>query len=445
MSACACLSFIDEEGQPAKKRKLDNEAAVSLSPSKRSSKPPPPSPRKRKDPASGSPKPRADAACASPKKHAGPATVSPSKASRTLFKSALDRGVSSTIADANQRDGEGLILAANVCAGLRCERCARVDDAQHGVQCSQCQGYFHASCLPHGRKNVPPVRTWQCAQCRLPPFDVLPAHVGLHERAIQFRDYGLTTLSGVASSEQLDLVHELVREQHARCIETIRILDIGDRLETGFVSFKLRSAGRYDLQLGALTDETHFPWLTSKAPWLPLVRLILGEDCVCIHSGCMYSFPGSATQPYHSDGDHQAGAVHRPPHCLNVFIPLIALTPAHGLTEFVPTSHRLGHFDVDVDPVQPLVAKGEALLFDYRVRHRGRGNSTLAEPRPVVYITYATPAFAKKKAFADANFSAKRYYRMPELPASALFKPSRAERALRRTNSSEDDKPASPE
>jgi ectoine hydroxylase-related dioxygenase (phytanoyl-CoA dioxygenase family) len=57
--------------------------------------------------------------------------------------------------------------------------------------------------------------------------------------------------------------------------------------------------------------------------------------------------------------------------------------------------------------VVPLAGCGDAILFDYRVKHRGLGNNS-SEPRPVVYVTYA------KKGFVDeANFSARRYAKLP--------------------------------
>ena len=49
---------------------------------------------------------------------------------------------------------------------------------------------------------------------------------------------------------------------------------------------------------------------------MPLVHALLGSDAVLTHFGCMLSFPGSAKQPWHSDGPHVRGcgeAAHRLP------------------------------------------------------------------------------------------------------------------------------------
>lgn len=112
-------------------------------------------------------------------------------------------------------------------------------------------------------------------------------------------------------------------------------------------------------------------------PWLRYVRLLhicsLGKLST-----------NSVRQPYHSDGDHESGKKHLAPHCLNVFIPLVDLEmrckvcapavqfhaySAHaslGPTEFVPTSHRLGFYDVDVDSLCLTPNAGGVILFDYR-------------------------------------------------------------------------------
>ena len=52
---------------------------------------------------------------------------------------------------------------------------------------------------------------------------------------------------------------------------------------------------------------------------------------------------------------------------------------------------------------------GEAILFDYRLRHRELANKS-SVVRPLIYITYAKPFFVDKM-----NFSAERYRPLPKL------------------------------
>ncbi len=168
--------------------------------------------------------------------------------------------------------------------------------------------------------------------------------------------------------------------------------------------------GRFDLRISEeKLSPKEFPFLYDQARWLPLIRFLFSNDFHRAHCGLMLALPDSQPQIYHCDGLHMSNTHHLPPYAINVFIPLIDVDTQNGPTEFVPTSHLLGHFYTETTPViLPLVEAGHCLVFDYRIRHRGLSNRSL-NPRPVLYITYA------KRSFKDPNFSKQRYLPMPEL------------------------------
>ena len=65
------------------------------------------------------------------------------------------------------------------------------------------------------------------------------------------------------------------------------------------------------------------------------------------------------------------GHVHLRAHAVNVFLPLVDLTPANGGTEFYPATHIWGSYDDTTDrssPIVPLAKAGDAILFDYRIK-----------------------------------------------------------------------------
>jgi hypothetical protein len=239
------------------------------------------------------------------------------------------------------------------------------------------------------------------------------------------------------SEEDTASCYEQALRYYNDVIRTVNTLQLQQELEIGFTEFKLRAAGRYDMRVPAFDT---LPCFGEAAPWLPLVKAILGDDAVRIHVGCMLSLPGSVNQVnltetlyaspvakprcngrcsvltrrvvfwavclqnWHMDGDHLSETVQHPTHCLNVFVPLVDMSDVMGPTELLPKSH------IDWDgqggltcTVQPCCGSGESLLFDYRLRHRGLANRS-SKPRPMVYITYAKPFFQDTK-----NFSAERY------------------------------------
>ena len=123
-------------------------------------------------------------------------------------------------------------------------------------------------------------------------------------------------------------------------------------------------------------------------------------------SGCLVSKAGATAQGWHKDG-HMEGH-------MDVFCPLKTLTPAHGPTELVPTSHvnalasdawlpgeleqsqgvvLNGDFDAKearhhYPSVAPLLQAGDLLFFDYRTVHRGGPNT--CDYRPVAYAVYSS-------------------------------------------------------
>ena len=176
-----------------------------------------------------------------------------------------------------------------------------------------------------------------------------------------------------------------------------------------------RAKRRYDLQLGAEAHEPLDDAVLADAPWLPLMRKLLGDDAICLFTGAVVAEPGAADQPMHMDGGHLFHATHGfeqpqcPPHCVNVFLPLVDVTAENGPTEYWPGSHVVGHAReayAEREPGVPLAgARGDIIVFDYRVVHRGMANAAETR-RPVLYSTFARPWFRDALNFPpDALFA----------------------------------------
>ena len=236
------------------------------------------------------------------------------------------------------------------------------------------------------------------------------------------------------NEDQITICSEACIEHFNQVMRTVKTRDLMRELQDGFDLFRERGRGRYDMELPAFESEV-FDFLTDlqKAPWMPVVRTILGDDVVLIHKGCFLAVPGAEAQEYHQDGIHLTTQSQRPCHAINVFVPLVDLTSRNGPTEFCLGSHVLGHEGYDKDFVEvPKVKAGTPVIFDYRLGHRGLGNSSHGI-RPIVYCTYARAAQGKE--FRDSvNFSRKRYHKLGHLVAKPL---SRAERSKKRIKSIE--------
>ena len=182
-----------------------------------------------------------------------------------------------------------------------------------------------------------------------------------------------------------------------------------------FAGVHQRDPGRMDVRNHPSMESEPFSHasLGDDAPWMPLVRSVLGEDCHQLWKGFVVTEPDTGDQAYHPDGPavprdvwatHEAlperGAL--PPHCLTVFVPLVDLTDGvAGSTVFLPGSHHeaLNNAALEAEaddpgstggagsPASLNVAAGDAIVFNVRVRHAGSANTSDAR-RPLLYIVY---------------------------------------------------------
>jgi ectoine hydroxylase-related dioxygenase (phytanoyl-CoA dioxygenase family) len=150
----------------------------------------------------------------------------------------------------------------------------------------------------------------------------------------------------------------------------------------------------------------------------PVVQSLLGDDAKLVYAGLILSFPGSADQPWHRDGtalfadnEFPIGQT-LPPYALNIFIPLDDVTSDVGPTEFCVGSHirekaievmkeiETGN-EAGTTIIGPLLKMGDALIYDYRVCHRGTKNVAKKKTRPMLYLMYSRPWFYEHINFGD--------------------------------------------
>eukprot|EP01045_Picozoa_sp_COSAG04_P020503 COSAG04_NODE_2104_length_4778_cov_3.530883_7_plen_268_part_01 len=187
-------------------------------------------------------------------------------------------------------------------------------------------------------------------------------------------------------------------------------------LRCDFAELTERDGGRLDMRFRMNEPPFSDPSIVFNPLWFPLVRELLGGEtessegegggirllyaCVMAAEGTgrdSASTSATTAQKWHADGGHIFEHAHQPPHCINVFVPLDDLTDANGPTEFVAGTHVLHAFDDKAAaPKRPSFAAkakaGGAVLFDYRLKHRGGLNSSPRD-RLLLCLCYAKPWF----------------------------------------------------
>jgi ectoine hydroxylase-related dioxygenase (phytanoyl-CoA dioxygenase family) len=225
-----------------------------------------------------------------------------------------------------------------------------------------------------------------------------------------FTEEGFTTLVNVIDVDVIEKLAAIAMSNYEEAMNIIatKNLSIGIGVKEGFAEITQRHLHRFEMPYKM--DDPAFNEVFNSNEILSIVKQILGDDAIVVNRSVVISLPGSSDQAWHCDGPHISAVEYLPCHCLNVFIPLVNINHTNGPTEFRPSSQCLtrdfqkqylaAFIGKRLKPiVAPCLSKGDVLLFDYRVLHRGKSNSS-DSPRPILVFTFA------KSFFRDVlNFS----------------------------------------
>lgn len=214
----------------------------------------------------------------------------------------------------------------------------------------------------------------------------------LEAATADFLRHGCLRLQGVWSPETIAGLRQYFLDRYETSISE----DRPDVLAVGHDRFMI-----------TVTLEGPFstPELYAHPLVTPIVRHLLGHECVLSSFGSVVSRPGAETQHIHRD---HSGLFDLslddllPPHAITVIIPLVDLDSISGSTIVWPGSHM----DQSVNresadealAVTPLVEAGSCLLMDYRLLHRGGANRS-DHARPILYNVYSRRWFVDSTNF----------------------------------------------
>jgi tetratricopeptide (TPR) repeat protein len=154
---------------------------------------------------------------------------------------------------------------------------------------------------------------------------------------------------------------------------------------------------------------------------LPIIRAILGEQCVLGAFTAVISLPGSNIQRLHKDHPplFPDSEWHHtlPPFAIQITIPLVPLNEQTGTTRYYKGSHRVPSDECEAlgaqDPVAPL---GSCVIHDYRVAHRGLGNRS-EQVRPILTLIFNRRWFRDFKNYGQQpplRLTQSAYEQMPD-------------------------------
>ena len=147
----------------------------------------------------------------------------------------------------------------------------------------------------------------------------------------------------------------------------------------------VRCKGRMDVRYDdSTTQEQKLPASLCLIEKLATSILHGAESPTKVYSGWIFSFPKSDDQPWHTDGTPLFGTgitESLPSYAINIFVGLHDTNEllVLGPTEFVVGSHHMDPalvMDTMIDKANfpAVIGKGDILLYDYRICHRGTCN-----------------------------------------------------------------------
>mmetsp|Transcript_322 Transcript_322/g.641 ORF Transcript_322/g.641 Transcript_322/m.641 type:complete len:379 (-) Transcript_322:66-1202(-) len=249
------------------------------------------------------------------------------------------------------------------------------------------------------------------------------------------KHHGLVILRDALSEKDVSRITKLADATQRRICETLDAKQIpynsliNNTKTFCFRELAVRCQGRMDVRYedGRDDDDTESNKSNNqkkkkkKLPSLPVIdnlaaSILHGAEAPnLVYAGWIFSFPESADQPWHQDGSplFEKGTESLPSYALNVFCglhdakQLLELGP----TEFVVGSHHMepdGAMNGIGDPVSAVLGKGDILLYDYRICHRGTSNlsSSVGDTstiRKVLYLMYARPWFREHLNFGNKS------------------------------------------
>lgn len=195
-----------------------------------------------------------------------------------------------------------------------------------------------------------------------------------------FETYGALQIDNAFPIETIHRLHEAFMERYSSYFHEA---DHPDALYLG--------DKRYMLTV-RLEDPFSDPAVLGVPMVLPIIRNLLGDDCVLGAYTSVISLPGSKNQRLHKD--HPAlfpdTQWHHtlPSFAIQIIIPLVPLNELTGTTRFFKGSHRVSSDDMEELAAQdPIVPLGSCLLNDYRCAHQGLGNKS-QEVRPILTLIF---------------------------------------------------------
>ena len=139
------------------------------------------------------------------------------------------------------------------------------------------------------------------------------------------------------------------------------------------------------------------PGVIASDMLLPLMKQILGDECILGAYTAVISLPGSEDQQLHKDHTplfrEKGWSLELPTFAAQIILPLVTMDETTGTTRcFKDTQGVTYEAAAELPSFDPVVPQGSCLLIDYSTAHRGLANRS-DQVRPIMALAYSRPWF----------------------------------------------------
>lgn len=222
---------------------------------------------------------------------------------------------------------------------------------------------------------------------RFSPTEIESRVIGEHtllKAAKIFQESGALLIENAFEPVFINHLHETLATRHG---DYFRDEDFADALLTG----NRRRMFTLELEPPFVSSE-----LYANPLVFPIIRHLIGWQCILLGFGVVVSLPGAKEQNAHRDHPYlfdEAIDLTLPPSTISMLVPLVELNDITGTTKIWRGSHAVGDDRVaDLAVFKPHAPVGSCLLIDFRTMHGGAANLS-DEARPIIYNMYSRPWF----------------------------------------------------
>jgi tetratricopeptide (TPR) repeat protein len=198
-----------------------------------------------------------------------------------------------------------------------------------------------------------------------------------------FREHGVVQLDAAFDADTIGALHEALRQSHPP-------LFLDDKTAEA-----ARAADKRRVSTVTLGPVLGAPEFVASGLWLPVMKQVLGQECILGAYAAEVSLPGSTSRSPRRESavlfPQAGGSLALPPVAARVIVPLVRMDATTGTTRiFMGTRAASAAEAAELAGHDPVLPAGSCLLLDQALVVQRLANTSV-EAQPVLSLVFSRP------------------------------------------------------